>query len=159
MVWNFCEIWKILWALGSRWAKFCEILSHSATYGMYAFTGQGRICKKKNLFFNTGCLVQLKILSLRISSASPDKRCDAGYPCEKKNLSHSSRHCKASLKICWFSVYWPTHLLTLYQNLFWSFFFFRSCLYTRGKKLSIISFCDKIFQKVPFPIAWRYWNF
>ena len=29
MVWKFCEIWKILWEFASRWAKFCEILSHS----------------------------------------------------------------------------------------------------------------------------------
>ena len=29
MVWKFCEIWKILWELAFRWAKFCEILSHS----------------------------------------------------------------------------------------------------------------------------------
>ena len=95
------------------------------------------------------------------SSASLDKRCDAGYPCEKKiNLYLTAAVIvRPALKICWFSVYWPTHLLTLYPNLFWSFVFFRSCLYTHGKKLSIISFCDKIFQKVLFPIAWRYWNF
>ena len=35
MVWKFCDIWKILWELASRWAKFCEILSHSVRYGMY----------------------------------------------------------------------------------------------------------------------------
>ena len=35
-IWRFCEIWKILWKLASRWAKFCEILSHSVRYGMYA---------------------------------------------------------------------------------------------------------------------------
>ena len=38
MVWKYCEIWKILWELASRWAKFCEILSHSVRYGMYAKT-------------------------------------------------------------------------------------------------------------------------
>ena len=41
MFWKFCEIWKILWELASRWAKFCEIkfceiLSHSVRYGTYA---------------------------------------------------------------------------------------------------------------------------
>ena len=36
MIWKFCEIWKILWELASRWAKFFEILSHSVKYGMYA---------------------------------------------------------------------------------------------------------------------------
>ena len=35
MVWKFCEIWKILWEMAFRWAKFCEILSHSVRYGMY----------------------------------------------------------------------------------------------------------------------------
>ena len=35
MVWKFCLIWKILWELAFRWAKFCEILSHSVRYGMY----------------------------------------------------------------------------------------------------------------------------
>ena len=35
MVWKFCEILKILRDLASRWAKFCEILSHSVRYGMY----------------------------------------------------------------------------------------------------------------------------
>ena len=35
MAWKFCEIWKILWELASRWAKFCEILSHSVWYGKY----------------------------------------------------------------------------------------------------------------------------
>ena len=35
MVWKFCEIWKILLDLASRWAKFCEILSHIVRYGMY----------------------------------------------------------------------------------------------------------------------------
>ena len=39
MVWKFCEIWKILslCILASRWAKVCEILSHSVRYGMYDF--------------------------------------------------------------------------------------------------------------------------
>ena len=32
MVWKFCEI---LWELLSRWANFCEILSHSVRHGMY----------------------------------------------------------------------------------------------------------------------------
>ena len=32
MVWKFCEIWKFLWELTSRWAKFCEILSHSVRF-------------------------------------------------------------------------------------------------------------------------------
>ena len=32
---KFCEISKILWDMASRWAKFCEILSHSVRYGMY----------------------------------------------------------------------------------------------------------------------------
>ena len=36
MFWKIYEIWKILWELASRWAKFCEILSHSVRYGMYA---------------------------------------------------------------------------------------------------------------------------
>ena len=27
---------KILWELASRWAKFCEIMSHNVRYGMYA---------------------------------------------------------------------------------------------------------------------------
>ena len=35
MVWKFCEIWKILQKLAPRWAKFCEILSHSVRYGLY----------------------------------------------------------------------------------------------------------------------------
>ena len=35
MVWKFYDIWKILWELASRWAKLCEILSHSVKYGMY----------------------------------------------------------------------------------------------------------------------------
>ena len=42
MVWNFCEIWKILWESTSRWAKFCEILSHSVRYGMHVH------CEKKS---------------------------------------------------------------------------------------------------------------
>ena len=33
--WKCFEIWKFLWELMSRWAKFCEILSHSVRYGMY----------------------------------------------------------------------------------------------------------------------------
>ena len=41
MVWKFCEIWKILWELASRWAKFCEILSHSGRYGMYELPASG----------------------------------------------------------------------------------------------------------------------
>ena len=36
MVWKICEIWIFLWELPSRWAKFCEILSHSVKFGMYA---------------------------------------------------------------------------------------------------------------------------
>ena len=36
MIWKFCEIWKIVWELASRWAKFYEILSHIVRYGMYA---------------------------------------------------------------------------------------------------------------------------
>ena len=39
MVWKFCEIWKILWELVFRWAKFYEILSHSVWYGLYALMG------------------------------------------------------------------------------------------------------------------------
>ena len=35
MIWKFCEIWKVLWELAFRWAKFCEILSHSVRYGVY----------------------------------------------------------------------------------------------------------------------------
>ena len=27
----------MLWELASRWAKFCEILSHSVRYGMYGY--------------------------------------------------------------------------------------------------------------------------
>ena len=42
MVWKFCEIWKILWELPSRWAKFCEIVSHSVRYGMYGNPFQAR---------------------------------------------------------------------------------------------------------------------
>ena len=41
MVWKFCEIWKILWELASRLVKFCEILSHSVSYSMYALI---RLC-------------------------------------------------------------------------------------------------------------------
>ena len=37
MVWKFCEIWIFYGELSSWWAKFCEILSHSVRYGMYAF--------------------------------------------------------------------------------------------------------------------------
>ena len=40
MVWKFCEIWKILWELTSRWVKFCEILSYSVRYGMYEDSDQ-----------------------------------------------------------------------------------------------------------------------
>ena len=35
-IWKFCEIWKFLWELAFRRAEFCEILSHSVRYGMYA---------------------------------------------------------------------------------------------------------------------------
>ena len=35
MVCKFYEIWIFLWELPSRWAKFCEILSHSMRYSMY----------------------------------------------------------------------------------------------------------------------------
>ena len=35
MALKFCEIWKILRELASRWAKFCEILSYSVRHGMY----------------------------------------------------------------------------------------------------------------------------
>ena len=35
MVWKFCEILKSYGELAFRWAKFCEILSHSVRYGMY----------------------------------------------------------------------------------------------------------------------------
>ena len=38
MVWKFCEIWKILWELASRWANFCKILSYSVRYGLYALS-------------------------------------------------------------------------------------------------------------------------
>ena len=41
MVWKFCEIWKILWELASRWVKFCEILSDSVRYGMYVYLKHG----------------------------------------------------------------------------------------------------------------------
>ena len=36
MVWKFCEIWKSLWELASRWPKLCEILSHSVRYSINA---------------------------------------------------------------------------------------------------------------------------
>ena len=37
MVWKFCEIWKTYGKQGPEGPKFCEILSHSVIYGMYAF--------------------------------------------------------------------------------------------------------------------------
>ena len=37
-IYKFCEIWKFFWELAFRWAKFCEVLSHSVRYGMYAFS-------------------------------------------------------------------------------------------------------------------------
>ena len=40
MVWEFFEIWNFLWELPSRLAKFCEILSQSVRYGMYAQIAQ-----------------------------------------------------------------------------------------------------------------------
>ena len=36
MVWKFCEIWKSYGIWGPEVPKFCEILSHSVRYGMYA---------------------------------------------------------------------------------------------------------------------------
>ena len=47
MVWKFCDIWKILWELASRWAKFCEISSHSVIYGMYETVTQIRLFLKE----------------------------------------------------------------------------------------------------------------
>ena len=35
MVWKFCEMWKLLRELASRWVTSCEFLSHSVRYGMY----------------------------------------------------------------------------------------------------------------------------
>ena len=40
MVRNFWEV-NFLWELPSRWAEFCEILSHSVRYDMY-------VTKRKN---------------------------------------------------------------------------------------------------------------
>ena len=37
MVWKFCEIWKSYGKWGPEGPKFCEGLSHSVRYGMYAF--------------------------------------------------------------------------------------------------------------------------
>ena len=45
MVWKFCEIWKVLQELASRWAKFCEIVSRSARYGMYGRIETGLVLK------------------------------------------------------------------------------------------------------------------
>ena len=36
MVWKFCEILKSYGKRGPEGPKFCEILSHSVRYGMYA---------------------------------------------------------------------------------------------------------------------------
>ena len=36
MVWKFYEIWKSYEKQGPEGPKFCEILSHSVRYGMYA---------------------------------------------------------------------------------------------------------------------------
>ena len=36
MVWKSCEIWKSYGKRGLEGPKFCEILSHSVRYGMYA---------------------------------------------------------------------------------------------------------------------------
>ena len=38
MVWKFCEIWKSYGKWGPEGPKFCEILSHSVMYGMYALS-------------------------------------------------------------------------------------------------------------------------
>ena len=37
MVWNYCEIWKSYGKHHPKEPKFCEILPHSARYGMYAY--------------------------------------------------------------------------------------------------------------------------
>ena len=36
MVWKFCEIWKFYGKRSPEGPEFCEILSHSVRYGMYA---------------------------------------------------------------------------------------------------------------------------
>ena len=43
--WKFCEIWTVLRKLASRWAKFCEISSHNARYGMYVILASVFILK------------------------------------------------------------------------------------------------------------------
>ena len=49
MVWKFCEIWKSYGKWGPEGPKFCEILSHSVRYGMYA-NGQAPYITKTRLF-------------------------------------------------------------------------------------------------------------
>ena len=50
MVRKFCELWKILWELVSSWAKFCEILSRSVRYDMYATMSSAAIRLWKTYF-------------------------------------------------------------------------------------------------------------
>ena len=40
---EFCEIWKSYGKRGPEGPKFCEILSHSVRYGMYA--DNKKVCK------------------------------------------------------------------------------------------------------------------
>ena len=44
MIWKFCEIWKSYGKRGPEEPKFCEILSHSVRYGMYACPAQIPTC-------------------------------------------------------------------------------------------------------------------
>ena len=57
MAWKFCEIWKILWELASRWTKFCKILSHSARYGMYVHANN---CTISIVFHENGTILKME---------------------------------------------------------------------------------------------------
>ena len=52
MVWKFCEFWKSYGKWGPEGLKFCEILSHSVRYGMYALTYRGTQRKNPDTQFN-----------------------------------------------------------------------------------------------------------
>ena len=71
---KFCKIYKTLWKLASRWAQFCEILSHSeicrpvmflekkleTTHTMTTFSEQGARTartQRKTESGNTGLLL------------------------------------------------------------------------------------------------------
>ena len=66
MVWKFCGIWIVYGNCLPRWAKLCEILSHSVRYGIYA---NGR----SNFRINTIGSKGVQIFRVITISIAPDK--------------------------------------------------------------------------------------